>query len=179
MIYYKNSSELYHHGILGQKWGVRRYQNTDGTLTDAGKKRYDEVGSSRRLSKKMTRGAVRSLSRQSNFNSEMSDRAHKSALRKSNKANQNRERAEKYAKKAEKYNNYAKKMDTEANRKMKESTQYGLEAKQLEQKVREISLGQKKAGRDFIFERGLADTSFNVVDYDARATYIEAPYVKK
>lgn len=35
-------SELYlmHHGIKGQKWGVRRYQNEDGTLTEAGKKRY-------------------------------------------------------------------------------------------------------------------------------------------
>lgn len=33
-------SYLSHHGILGQKWGVRRYQNKDGTLTDAGKKRY-------------------------------------------------------------------------------------------------------------------------------------------
>ena len=31
---------LSHHGILGQKWGVRRYQNADGTLTAAGKKRY-------------------------------------------------------------------------------------------------------------------------------------------
>lgn len=33
--------ELYHHGIKGQRWGVRRYQNKDGTLTAAGKKRYD------------------------------------------------------------------------------------------------------------------------------------------
>ena len=35
--------ELYHWGIKGMKWGVRRYQNKDGTLTAAGRSRY--VGS--------------------------------------------------------------------------------------------------------------------------------------
>ena len=34
---------LSHHGILGMKWGIRRYQNEDGTLTAAGKNRYGNV----------------------------------------------------------------------------------------------------------------------------------------
>lgn len=42
--------ELYlaHHGILGQRWGVRRYQNKDGTLTNAGKDRYGQNGAAPR-----------------------------------------------------------------------------------------------------------------------------------
>lgn len=36
-----DNGELYHHGILGMRWGRRRYQNKDGSLTKAGRKRYD------------------------------------------------------------------------------------------------------------------------------------------
>ena len=38
---YVPESALQHHGILGQKWGVRRYQNADGSLTPAGKRRLE------------------------------------------------------------------------------------------------------------------------------------------
>lgn len=46
-----SSQELYHHGIKGQKWGRRRFQNEDGSLTPAGKERYDDDGPSEKKKK--------------------------------------------------------------------------------------------------------------------------------
>lgn len=40
MIHVRGNDELEHHGIKGQRWYIRRYQNEDGTLTEEGKKRY-------------------------------------------------------------------------------------------------------------------------------------------
>lgn len=43
MMTYEDSLELEHYGVKGMKWGVRRYQNVDGTYTLAGKERYKET----------------------------------------------------------------------------------------------------------------------------------------
>lgn len=62
----ENDKILVHHGIKGQRWGVRRYQNDDGSLTDAGRKRYatEEAKSEYQMAKseynKKMRGFIRS-----------------------------------------------------------------------------------------------------------------------
>lgn len=61
--------KLYHHGIKGQRWGVRRYQNTDGSRTAAGKKRYNENYSSEQQTRDRRvygQGGVRRINRHMN-----------------------------------------------------------------------------------------------------------------
>lgn len=50
-----------HHGIKGQKWGVRRYQNEDGTLTEAGRKKYTKKARKAELKGKIHEGNAAEL----------------------------------------------------------------------------------------------------------------------
>lgn len=53
---YNYTTELWHHGIMGMKWGIRRYQNPDGSLTTAGKIRY---GNKNRLETSVNKKAAK------------------------------------------------------------------------------------------------------------------------
>ena len=101
-------SELYHFGIKGQKWGIRRYQNEDGSLTDAGQQRY-----ARREARVANR--IRKYKEQESAVQEK--RYGKMINKEEKKASKYAEKAKKYSslnkvKKAEKYTNKAK--DAEA-----------------------------------------------------------------
>lgn len=57
---YSNSDYLQHYGILGMRWGIRRFQDKSGRLTAAGKKRYDDDTSNGSPEKASSKTSIRS-----------------------------------------------------------------------------------------------------------------------
>lgn len=76
-----HQAELYHHGIKGQRWGVRRYQNADGSLTNAGLHRYygpnakHQIGNTR-LVDSSAKAKQRKFDNSSSGNPSKDDRQH-------------------------------------------------------------------------------------------------------
>lgn len=78
-------NELYHHGIKGQKWGVRRFQNEDGSLTESGKHRYNDNYSYQqriRDSKLYGKGSVKRINKRMNSGESISSARHNEVVRK-------------------------------------------------------------------------------------------------
>ena len=75
---YIYGNSLSHHGIKGQKWGERRFQNEDGTLTPEGKARYQklmEYTYGKRASKRMTRDLNKGMTAGQTINKEYKRRS--------------------------------------------------------------------------------------------------------
>lgn len=85
---YYNDIELYHYGAKGMKWGIRRYQNKDGSLTPAGKKRYydtpelNKQKSEMEFAKAKRKEAVKAVNKASNRQSAVPTAANRKAYEK-------------------------------------------------------------------------------------------------
>lgn len=73
----EKSNQLYHHGIKGQKWGVRRFQKKDGSLTTAGKKRRREADDFEAEAKNMSDQELRTKINRMNLEKRYTDLSRK------------------------------------------------------------------------------------------------------
>ena len=146
--YIIKNGELMHWGVPGMRWGIRRYQNKDGTLTPAGKKRYDKEMEKAKADAKIVKNRERTQAKMDKLNALRADtEARKKAL--DGKDDSNLEKALKSKAKEQK----AKK------RTIKELSNEELQAKidrmQLEKRYKDLMKEQapkqqSSKGKDFV-----------------------------
>lgn len=99
----KNDDVLMHHGVMGMHWGIRRYQNNDGSLTAAGKARYGTTDGAKKIKKQLTEYDKASANAQYDYKrneikrQKFVDKADRADLKgKTNKAKMYEEKAKEY-----------------------------------------------------------------------------------
>jgi hypothetical protein len=116
--------ELYHHGILGQKWGRRRYQNPDGSYTQAGRARYGIFSGRKR---KMSKDAKLRAKERARVKNEEARREAYTAEAERSRAQADAERAKTELREAKKQNSLAYKLGSKAA----ENATYKAEQKRM------------------------------------------------
>ena len=137
---------LAHHGILGMKWGVRRYQNDDGTLTEAGKRRAMKVESSDRLSRRDTKIAKKVIYENVKINSVSADSNSRKAAKEIAKAAKAKSSGDDYG---------SQKHASKASQYIKNAVSFVESNKKFSKTLSDISDGTLKAGRDFFIQTDL------------------------
>ena len=142
-------SDLRHHGIKGQKWGVRRFQNSDGSLTAAGRKRYGDGESSYEYGKD---SGGRKVVRVAKGSSSIED--YQNAIKKTKAAGESVENIRKF-------NNDVKRIkDPAMEKRIRKSTEQ-MTDKELQQRVNRLNMEdnytrmmmhreQLKQGEDYV-----------------------------
>lgn len=146
------SSELYHHGIMGMKWGVRRYQNEDGSYTAAGKIRYgggSRIGTGRtnlRRAYERERNLPENVRERENYKRTQKEVQSSLKKEKSNNLTRKQRRAQKMYERVHSVRDDDARMDRMSRRQLK-----SLE--KAERYYKEVAAGKKPTQRRGIIKR--------------------------